>query len=75
MCLMGRYKTLTGEFADLMLGYYGETMGPRDPAVMEAAAQHAKKPPITGRPADLLKAGMGRVAVASPGIDRLQRFR
>ena len=23
--LMGRYKTLTGEFADLMLGYYGET--------------------------------------------------
>ena len=23
--LMGRYKVLTGEFADLMLGYYGET--------------------------------------------------
>ena len=28
--LMGRYKVLTGEFADLMLGYYGETIGPRD---------------------------------------------
>ncbi len=53
--LMGRYKALTGEFADLMLGYYGETIGPRDPAVMEAAATHAKKEPITGRPADLLK--------------------
>jgi len=52
--LMGRYKVLTGEFADLMLGYYGTTIGPRDPAVMEAAAQHAKKEPITGRPADLL---------------------
>jgi len=52
--LMGRYKVLTGEFADLMLGYYGTTIGPRDPAVMEAAAQHAKKGPITGRPADLL---------------------
>ena len=23
--MMGRYKVLTGEFADLMLGYYGET--------------------------------------------------
>ena len=24
--MMGRYKVLTGEFADLMLGYYGETI-------------------------------------------------
>jgi methylmalonyl-CoA carboxyltransferase 5S subunit len=53
--LMGRYKVLTGEFADLMLGYYGAAIGPRDPAVLEAAAKHAKKEPITGRPADLLK--------------------
>jgi methylmalonyl-CoA carboxyltransferase 5S subunit len=53
--LMGRYKVLTGEFADLMLGYYGETIGPRDLAVMDAAAKHAKKEPITYRPADLLK--------------------
>jgi methylmalonyl-CoA carboxyltransferase 5S subunit len=53
--LMGRYKVLTGEFADLMLGYYGEAIGPRDPGVLELAAKHAKKPPITGRPADLLK--------------------
>jgi methylmalonyl-CoA carboxyltransferase 5S subunit len=53
--LMGRYKALTGEFADLMLGYYGETIGARDPAVIEAAAKHAKKEPITCRPADLLK--------------------
>jgi methylmalonyl-CoA carboxyltransferase 5S subunit len=53
--LMGRYKVLTGEFADLMLGYYGEAIGPRDPAVVAAAAKHARKEPITGRPADLLK--------------------
>jgi methylmalonyl-CoA carboxyltransferase 5S subunit len=53
--LMGRYKALSGEFADLMLGYYGETIGPRNPEVMAAAAQHAKKEPITCRPADLLK--------------------
>ncbi len=53
--LMGRYKALTGEFADLMLGYYGEMIGPRDPGVVQAAAAHAKKESITGRPADLLK--------------------
>jgi methylmalonyl-CoA carboxyltransferase 5S subunit len=53
--LMGRYKVLTGEFADLMLGYYGETLGPRTPEVIDAAIKHAKKQPITGRPADLLK--------------------
>jgi methylmalonyl-CoA carboxyltransferase 5S subunit len=53
--LMGRYKTLTAEFADLMLGYYGETIGSRDPEVLAQAATHAKKDVITGRPADLLK--------------------
>src|SRR5215831_12771977 len=53
--LMGRYKALTGEFADLMLGYYGETIAPRDPDVIAIAAKHAKKDPISGRPADLLK--------------------
>jgi methylmalonyl-CoA carboxyltransferase 5S subunit len=53
--LMGRYKALTGEFADLMLGYYGETLGNRDPAIVKAAAEHAKKAPINSRPADLLK--------------------
>src|SRR3954454_21237971 len=53
--LMGRYKVLTGEFADLMLGYYGTAIGPRDPEVLAAAAKHARKEPITGRPADLLK--------------------
>jgi methylmalonyl-CoA carboxyltransferase 5S subunit len=51
--LMGKYKTLTGEFADLMLGYYGATIGPKDPEVLKQAEAHAKKPPITCRPADL----------------------
>lgn len=53
--LMGRYKVLTGEFADLILGYYGATLGERNPEVIAAAEKHAKKPPIAGRPADLLK--------------------
>ena len=53
--MMGRYKVLTGEFADLMLGYYGETIGPRDRHVIELAAKQTGKTPIDGRPADLLK--------------------
>jgi methylmalonyl-CoA carboxyltransferase 5S subunit len=53
--LMGSYKVMTGEFADLMLGYYGATIGEKDPAVLAMALEHAKKPAITGRPADLLK--------------------
>ncbi len=53
--MMGRYKVLTGEFADLMLGYYGETLGERDAALVEQAGKHAKKTPITCRPADMLK--------------------
>jgi methylmalonyl-CoA carboxyltransferase 5S subunit len=53
--MMGRYQVLTGEFADLMLGYYGETIGKRDQHVLELAAKHARKHPIDVRPADLLK--------------------
>ncbi len=52
--LMGRYKVLTGEFADLMLGYYGEAPGERNAEVIEIAKAQTKKEPITIRPADLL---------------------
>src|SRR5262249_28268817 len=80
--LMGPYKTLTGEFADLMLGYYGATLGPRDPAVVAAAAKHARKEPITSRegadpqrarrPA---KAGVGRTPRPRLGAEGLKRHR
>ena len=53
--LMGRYKVMTGEFADLMLGYYGSTLGEKNPEVLKKAEVQAKKTPITVRPADLLK--------------------
>jgi len=53
--LMGKYKVMTGEFADLMLGYYGSTLGEKNPEVLKKAAEQAKKAPITCRPADLLK--------------------
>jgi methylmalonyl-CoA carboxyltransferase 5S subunit len=45
---------MTGEFADLMLGYYGECIGERNPEVVAIAQAQAKKEPITQRPADLL---------------------
>src|SRR4029077_20154724 len=52
--LLGRYKVLSAEFADLMLGYYGETIGPRDAELVAQAEKQAKKPSIDTRPADLL---------------------
>src|SRR5450755_1197953 len=63
--MMGPYKVLTGEFADLMLGYYGETIGPRDPDVIAQAIVQAKKEVITSRPADLLKPEWDELRAAS----------
>lgn len=68
--MMGRYHVLTGEFADLMLGYYGETIAARDPEVTKLAEQKAGKPPIDRRPADLLKPEWDQLretALALPG--------
>ncbi|MCS6774983.1 MAG: methylmalonyl-CoA carboxytransferase subunit 5S [Chloroherpetonaceae bacterium] len=53
--MMGPYKVMTGEFCDLMLGYYGQTDGEKDPEIVALAREFAKKDPITCRPADLLK--------------------
>ncbi|MBN8442404.1 MAG: methylmalonyl-CoA carboxytransferase subunit 5S [Thauera sp.] len=70
--MMGRYKAMSGEFADLMLGYYGAAPGERDPEVVKLAEQQAKKPPIDCRPADLLKPewhALREAAIALPGSD------
>jgi methylmalonyl-CoA carboxyltransferase 5S subunit len=53
--IMGKYKVITAEFADLMLGYYGRTIGERNEEVIKQCEKQAKKPPITRRPADSLK--------------------
>jgi len=67
--LMGRYKVMTGEFADLMLGYYGTTIGPKNPEVLKMAEAHAKKPPITVRPADLLKPEWEQLCTAAHALE------
>ena len=70
--LMGEYKVMTGEFADMMLGYYGASPAPRNPEVIALAAEQAKKEPITVRPADLLAPewdSLVEQASALPGYD------
>ncbi len=70
--LMGRYKVMTGEFADLMLGYYGETPGVKNAEVLALAEAHAKKPPIKQRPANLLKPEWDQLrseAIGMPGCN------
>ena len=67
--LMGRYKVMTGEFADLMLGYYGATLGEKNPAVLQRALEHAKKPAITERPANLLKPEWDALRTTASALD------
>ncbi|MDR0959911.1 MAG: methylmalonyl-CoA carboxytransferase subunit 5S [Propionibacteriaceae bacterium] len=67
--LFGRYKKLTGEFADLVLGYYGKTIGETSPEVIKIAEEQAKKPPITERPADLLKPEWDNLVAETKKLD------
>jgi methylmalonyl-CoA carboxyltransferase 5S subunit len=67
--LMGKYKVMTGEFADLMLGYYGSTLGEKNPEVLKKAEAQAKKPAITCRPADLLKPEWEQLSGAAHALE------
>jgi methylmalonyl-CoA carboxyltransferase 5S subunit len=65
--IMGPYKVMTAEFADLMLGYYGFTLGAKDPEVVALAKAQTGKEIITGRPADLIADEWD--ALAAQGVD------
>lgn len=67
--LMGRYKVLTGEFADLMLGFYGECMGERNADVVEIARKQTKKDPISVRPADTLEPEWDKLVAEGHSIE------
>lgn len=67
--LMGPYKVLTAEFADLMLGYYGETLGGRDPEIVEAARVQTGKEAIEVRPADLIAPEWGRLSSEAGALE------
>ncbi len=60
--MMGRYKVLTGEFADLMLGYYGETIGRRDRAADRAGRQADQEGPDRHASRRFAEAGVAAVA-------------
>jgi len=66
--MMGEYAMLTGEFADMMLGYYGASPAPRDEAVIAIAQGWAKKEPITCRPADLLPPEWSRLETETKAL-------
>ena len=67
--IMGPYKVLTGEFADLMLGYYGYTLGEKDPEVIALAKAQSGKEVITGRPADLIAPEWDALRTAAEAIE------
>ena len=67
--LMGPYKVLTAEFADLMLGYYGATLGERDPEIVAAARAQTGKEPIDVRPADLLEPEWGQLVASANAVE------
>ncbi len=63
--LMGeRYKTTTKEFRDIVLGKYGKTPAPIDPAFVRKIVGDQK--PITHRPADDIKPELDRLRAELP---------
>jgi methylmalonyl-CoA carboxyltransferase 5S subunit len=66
--LMGKYKAMTAEFVDLMLGYYGSTLGEKNPEVLKQAEAQSSKPAITVRPADLLKPEWEELSAAAHAL-------
>ncbi|MBO5327748.1 MAG: pyruvate carboxylase subunit B [Clostridia bacterium] len=51
--LLGRYKTITAQYKDLILGKYGQVSGEVNPELIKACTQHGEEV-ITCRPADLI---------------------
>ncbi len=67
--MMGRYKKLTAEFADLMLGYYGDCPAARDSERIEQAKKETGKEPIDCRPADLKEAEWDALKAAAAKLE------
>jgi methylmalonyl-CoA carboxyltransferase 5S subunit len=67
--LMGRYKVMTAEFADLVLGYYGRCPGELNLEVVGQAEAQTRKQPITQRPADLLAPEWERLHEQAASLD------
>lgn len=67
--MMGPYQNITGEFADLMLGYYGASPADRDPEIVKLCYDWVKKEPIDVRPADLLPPEWAKLETEAAAIE------
>ena len=55
---MGRWKRITPDYGDMVLGYFGRTPVPADPEVIKKAEKQRKKPRYEGDPLDLPEDGI-----------------
>ena len=55
---MGRWKRITPDYGDMVLGYFGRTPVPADPEVIKKAEKQRKKPRYDGDPLDLPEDGI-----------------
>ena len=57
---LGRWKKITNDYGDMVLGYFGQTPVQPDPEIIKLAEKQRKKPVFTGDPLDLLEPGIPR---------------
>jgi len=55
---MGRWKRITPDYGDMVLGYFGQTPVKADPEIVKLAEKQRKKPVFTGNPLDCTEPGI-----------------
>ena len=55
---LGRWKKITNDYGDMVLGYFGQTPVQPDPEIVKLAEKQRKKSIFTGDPLDLLEPGI-----------------
>jgi len=55
---MGRWKRITPDYGDMVLGYFGQTPVKPDPEIVKLAEKQRKKPVFTGDPLDRTEPGI-----------------
>ncbi|MCH7654346.1 MAG: pyruvate carboxylase subunit B, partial [Chloroflexi bacterium] len=66
--LFGRYKMVSEQVKDYVLGLYGKSPAPIDSEVVAMALQNSNATPITGRPADAIEPEMDKAKDAIKDI-------
>ncbi|MCH7652230.1 MAG: pyruvate carboxylase subunit B [Chloroflexi bacterium] len=66
--LFGRYKMVSGQIKDYVLGFYGESPAPIDNEVVKMVLRNSDAKPIDGRPADAIEPEMEKAKEAVKDI-------